>query len=200
MKCGPRTAHLILVPTLVLASSCAPARDDRGVPRPPRDEVVTVKASLTDGAVTIDQTFHDTVLLRPQDRISFRCDCAEGLEFKVTEPEPALDDRGLEKMIDLVREHGSRKGKGEGYEPSAISPDHALAHVRGLNPHNPRARLLPGWDEPDFHSGDQEIGPYRVARLGAPWASHWKFAWIVQVAEHPETAQDWDPHLMYDAN
>lgn len=98
-----RLEHLALALALILLAICLVILLKQRAPtlERPKDKHVVVKADLKeDGTLEIDETFHDTELLRPGDNISFVCDCDEGLEFTVTEPVYALDLHALHHLID----------------------------------------------------------------------------------------------------
>jgi hypothetical protein len=70
----------------------------------PREVYVKVKAHLEeeDGepVPVVDYDYHDTEVVRPGDKLSFACECEDGLELTVSEPWLMLDLEALESLVE----------------------------------------------------------------------------------------------------
>jgi hypothetical protein len=88
---------LILLLAPVFATACREA----AIPPAPREVYVTVKAHLDAEAEPVfDYDYHHSELVRPGDKVSFACECDDGLELTVSEPKLAFDLEALESLIE----------------------------------------------------------------------------------------------------
>jgi hypothetical protein len=103
MRCPIPLLILLLAP--ILATGCREAPDAETVIRPgPREVYVKVKAHLEeeDGkpVAVFDDDYHDTEVVRPGDKLSFACECEDGLEVTISEPKLILDLEALEALME----------------------------------------------------------------------------------------------------
>ena len=236
---------LILLLAPVLATGCGEAPDAVTVIRPGSREVyVKVKAHLENGVPSLDRTYHDTEVVRAGDKVSFACECEDGLELSVSEPKLILDLEALESLIEkregetlekrleslrtelkraraYLKKQAVPAGNGDNaYLEEQAAPaadgdnsyleEQAVPAANGDNgdflpaflegfmaviPRAPEARLFDSpWRQPDFHPGNQSIGPFTVGPIGRE--SVWKFKWTVRVQGQPGSEVIWDPHLI----
>lgn len=89
----PIARLLVLAPVLALLAACVCARpplkpfpDRTVVPPGSRSVYLKVVARFDANGNPSFGEYHDTEIVRPGDTIEFRCKCAPGLEFKVSEP------------------------------------------------------------------------------------------------------------------
>lgn len=221
-----RTTIVTAVVLLVLVG-CAPAEDGADGDRPPAGpalHTIQAEAGVDENGDIYYEEDHETVLVRPGERVEWVCDCPSEIQFAITEPEAVLEleelpvvakreDWSREAVTELAGrlpkaaadelEETSKTRAGEvGDEKDPIAA--AREFLEAIAPALPM-RPKPGQQPPRLFDGDvprefvDADGAIQSPAVRAnPGHRFWKFSWKFRLTADPSVQTVWDPHLISD--